>query len=45
MKLVANLKLLPTPEQAEALRETLERCNAACNWLSQQAWQDGEFGQ
>jgi putative transposase len=34
VKLVANLKLRPTAEQAAALRETLERCNAACDWLS-----------
>lgn len=34
MKLVATIKLLPTPDQASALRRTLERCNAACDWLS-----------
>ena len=33
MRLVAAVRLLPTPEQAAALRETLERCNAACDWL------------
>lgn len=38
MKLVANLKLTPTPEQAKELRATLERCNEACNWLSEQAF-------
>lgn len=38
MKLVANLKLKPTPEQADELRATLERCNEACNWLSEQAF-------
>ncbi len=38
MKLVANIKLTPTPEQAEELRATLERCNEACNWLSEQAF-------
>ena len=31
MRLVVNLKLLPTPEQAGALRDTLERANAAVN--------------
>lgn len=34
MKLVASVRLLPTLEQAELLRATLERCNAACNWLA-----------
>ena len=34
MKLVAPVRLLPTPEQAVLLRDTLERCNAACDWLA-----------
>lgn len=34
MKLVAPIKLLPSPEEAEALRTTLERCNEACTWLA-----------
>lgn len=34
MKLVAPLKLLPTPEEAEMLRATLARCNEACTWLA-----------
>lgn len=38
MKLVANIKLTPTPEQASELRATLERCNEACNWISEQAF-------
>ena len=38
MKLVANIRLMPTPEQAAELRATLERCNEACNWLSEQAF-------
>lgn len=41
MKLVANIKLLPTPEQAEALRETLERCNQACNHISAKGFEAG----
>lgn len=45
MKLVANLKLTPTPEQESALRSTLERCNEACNWLSQSAFEQGVFRQ
>ena len=34
MNLVAPVRLLPTPEQAALLRDTLERCNAACDWLA-----------
>ena len=45
MKLVANLKLQPTPQQAESLKQTLERCNAACNWISAQAWEKETFRQ
>lgn len=45
MKLVANIQLLPTPEQATLLKETLERCNAACNWIADQAWQTKTFRQ
>ncbi|MBK8420938.1 helix-turn-helix domain-containing protein [Candidatus Villigracilis saccharophilus] len=37
MKLTAQIKLLPTPEQAQALRKTLEVANAACNHISEQA--------
>ncbi|HZR98761.1 MAG TPA: transposase [Chloroflexota bacterium] len=45
MKLVANLKLTPTHEQAARLRATVERANAACNWLSAEAWTTRTFGQ
>jgi IS605 OrfB family transposase len=45
MKLVANIKLEPTPEQENMLRETLERCNQACNYLSAKAWQTQKFRQ
>lgn len=41
MKLVANIQLKPTPEQAKLLRATLERCNAACNAISQQGFDAG----
>ena len=34
MKLVAPIKLLPTPEEAAVLRDTLARCNEACTWLA-----------
>ena len=38
MKLIVNLKLQPTSVQAKALRQTLERANSACNWISAQGW-------
>jgi IS605 OrfB family transposase len=34
MKLVAAIKLKPSKEQAQALKETLVRCNEACNWIA-----------
>jgi IS605 OrfB family transposase len=45
MKLVANLKLKPTPEQESSLRVTLERCNEACDWLAERAWENKTFRQ
>jgi putative transposase len=45
MKLVANLKLTPTPEQHSALLETLKVSNRACTWLAGQAWETSTFGQ
>lgn len=45
MKLSAQLKLLPTPDQAATLRRTLETANAACAFVSQQAWQAKTFKQ
>lgn len=45
MKLTARVKLLPTTEQADALRETLERANEACNYISGEAWQSRTFRQ
>lgn len=44
MKLIAQLKLQPTPEQADALRRTLEAANAACNTISDLAWETRTFG-
>jgi putative transposase len=44
MKLTAQLKLQPTPEQANALRRTLETTNAACNAISNIAWNTRTFG-
>lgn len=45
MKLVANIQLKPTKEQADLLRRTLERCNEACNWLSQRGFDAGKMRQ
>lgn len=45
MKLIVQLKLLPTSEQATMLKETLRRTNAACDWLSESAWAMNTWGQ
>lgn len=45
MKLTAQIKLLPTPEQANALCKILEVANAACNHISDQAWENNTFRQ
>jgi putative transposase len=44
MKLVAQLKLCPTKEQARILKDTLERANAACDRISEVAWEQRTFG-
>lgn len=44
MKLTAQLKLQPTPDQADALKRTLEAANAACNYISAVAWSRRTFG-
>jgi len=44
MKLIAQLKLQPTPEQADALKRTLELANAACDHISHVAWETRTFG-
>lgn len=44
MKLTAQVKLLPSPEQASALRETMKRANAACDAISEVAWGNKTFG-
>jgi len=43
VKLTVQIKLKPTPEQATALRETLETVNRAADRLSQLAWETKEF--
>ncbi len=44
MKLTATVKLQPTQEQRALLFETLQTANAACNDISQQAWEQKCFG-
>jgi hypothetical protein len=44
MKLIAQLKLLPTPKQADVLKRTLQAANAACNCISTMAWETRTFG-
>ena len=44
VKLIAQIKLHPTPEQAAILRRTLETANAACNAISQVTWEQQVFG-
>jgi IS605 OrfB family transposase len=43
MKLIAKIKLNPTEEQRQMLHETLQRANAACNYISELAWQKKTF--
>jgi putative transposase len=43
MKRVAKFRVLPTPEQARALDETLRMCNAAALWLAEQMHSAGVF--
>ncbi|MFB7083831.1 RNA-guided endonuclease InsQ/TnpB family protein [Streptomyces sp. NPDC056296] len=43
MKLVVQVRLLPTPMQAAALEATLRACNAAATWVSEVAFERGEF--
>jgi len=39
MKLIARVALLPDPEQHRRLLATLERANAACDFISRAAWE------
>lgn len=43
MKLIAQVRLNPTDEQARGLLATLEQANAACNTISQRAWETRTF--
>lgn len=44
VKLVAAIKLQPTPEQRTLLLAAMEQCNAACDWLAEQAFEAQESG-
>lgn len=43
MKLIAQVRLYPDDEQREALKQTLQTANAACNYLSTVAWEHQTF--
>jgi IS605 OrfB family transposase len=43
MKLIAQLKLQPSPSQAAALLDTLVRANQAANFISRTAWETRTF--
>jgi putative transposase len=45
MKLIAQVKLQTTVEQAESLKRTLEAANAAANYISDTAWRQHSFRQ
>ena len=45
MKLMAQVKLQPSEDQSQALLDTLEKANAACNYVSQVAWETKTFHQ
>ena len=45
MKLTVKVKLLPTSEQKASLIKTMEVFNDACNYISQNAWENQTFGQ
>ncbi|MEU0083333.1 hypothetical protein [Streptomyces sp. NPDC006274] len=43
MRLVVQVKLLPTPVQTAALEATLCACNQAATWVSKVAFGQGGF--
>src|SRR6266487_5470897 len=43
MRLVVALKLLPSPQQAALLHDTLRQANAAANVISARAWRERTF--
>ena len=45
MKLTAKIKLLPTPQQADALLATITEANEVCESLSEYAFEHKVFRQ
>lgn len=45
MKLVLQIRLFPTQEQADLLKDTISTFNEACNTISQIAWERKVFSQ
>lgn len=43
MKLITQVKLQPTKEQAKMLLQTMRKFNEACNFISETAWQNNQF--
>ena len=43
MKLIAQVRLYPTPDQHAALKQTLEQANAACNHISARVFEAQTF--
>lgn len=43
MKLITQVKLQPTKEQAKLLLQTMRKFNEACNFISETAWQNNQF--
>lgn len=43
MKLIAQVKLQPTEDQADSLRQTILAWNGAANYISEQAWMRKSF--
>jgi putative transposase len=39
MKLTLQIQLLPDKQQADQLKSTIERFNAACSWLAEQGFE------
>jgi putative transposase len=44
VKLTVSVKLTPSSEQADSLKETLRTANAAANYISGAAWEHRSFG-
>lgn len=45
MKLIAQVRLNPTKEQAKLLKQTIEQANATCDAISELAFNSQTFGQ